>query len=151
MENQMPQASAVAAAAPSSAESELPISNNAMAALGYLFAPFAIAALVMKQYQENAEVRFHAVHSLLLSATFIVGSICVGIITGIVTGIASMLFSALKLYGVMSVLFTAISGLTGLMSLACFAVWIVLIVTAANGKRFMTPFVGQMAEKMAKR
>jgi uncharacterized membrane protein len=62
-----------------------------------------------------------------------------------------MLFSALNLYGVMGVLFTAISGLTGLMSLTCFVLWVVLIVTAAYGRRFMTPFVGPMAEKMAKR
>jgi uncharacterized membrane protein len=147
--NSMPQASAVAAAMP--AASELPLSPNAMSALSYFFAPAAIAALVMKQYENQAEVRFNAMQSLLLSGTVIMGSIALGILTGILTALASLIFGALKLYGVMAVVLTAVSGFSGLLSLSVFGLWVALIISAANGKRFMVPYLGDMAERMAKR
>ena len=53
----------VAAQAQAETQSELPLSNNAMSALGYFCGLVAIGALFIKPYDKNKEVRFHAIQA----------------------------------------------------------------------------------------
>ena len=81
--------------------------------------------------QENKFVRFHAIQSIV---TF--GSITV----------VSIALSILGLIPYLGVVFDISNRIIGLLA---FVLWIVLIVMAAQGKKYKLPWAGNLAEKWA--
>jgi len=79
----------------------------------------------------NKFVRFHAFQSIV---TF--GSIM----------IVSIALSILGLIPYLGVVFNIVNGIIGILA---FVLWIVLIVMAAQGKQYMLPWAGNLAEKWA--
>ena len=80
---------------------------------------------------KNKFVRYHAMQSII---TF-------GALT-----VVSIVLSILGLIPFIGVVFDIIGGLVGALA---FILWIVLIVTAAQGKKYKLPWAGDQAEKWA--
>jgi uncharacterized membrane protein len=78
---------------------------------------------------KNKFVRFHAMQSIV---TF-------GIITAVL-----IVLSALGLIPFLGLVFDIISGIIGALA---FILWIVLMVTAVQGKKYKLPWAGDQAEK----
>ena len=90
-----------------------------------------ILFLVLSPYNKNRLVRFHAFQSIFLS----VAVICIRVV------LSMFLFTALHLY---SFLF-----INSIISLAFFALWIFMMVTAYQGKKIVLPLIGPFAEQQA--
>ncbi|MBY0371076.1 hypothetical protein K2X33_10345 [bacterium] len=142
---------APATAVSATASAELPLSNNAMAALGYFFPPVAIAALVIKQYEGEASVRFHAVQSLVFAASTCVASFVLGTMMAIAMSLVSVVIGALNLWVIAAVVFRMASALSMLYGLGILAIWITLIVAASQGKQLELPFLGKIAKRIGQR
>ena len=112
------------------------LSDNAAGALAYVTFIPAIIFLIVDPYNKSAFVRFHAWQSILLTAAAVVIDIILGIVLGILVFLIPLFIHLL---------------LWRLIELAWLIVWLVCLINAAQGKRFMLPFIGAMAEKMANR
>jgi uncharacterized membrane protein len=97
-----------------------------------------ILFLVIEPYNRNKFVRFHAFQSILLN----VAMIALWIVESILSAI---LVATLHLW--------ALAGLLGLLymviGLGFFILWIILMVKAYQGQKFMVPIIGAIAEKQA--
>ncbi len=102
-------------------------------ALAYFFLP-AIVFLLVEPYSKNRFVRFHSFQ-------------CLGVY---LAGVA--IVALLRIAGVM-LFFVPVLGpllvwlISMVVGLACFVVWVVLIVKAFQGEMFRLPLVGQFAER----
>lgn len=107
---------------------------NVAGALAYLVGFITgILFLVLAPYNQDKFVRFHAFQSIFLNAAWIA-----------VWMVQTMMFVILP-WGLSTIL-----GLLGmLLSLAFFALWIVMMVKAYQGERFKLPIIGDLAEKQA--
>jgi uncharacterized membrane protein len=108
-------------------------SDNAIGAIAYITFVPAIAFLVLRPYNKSSYVRFHAWQSILLSCVFY-----------IVTTLLSMVFSmffATAAY--------AYATATWLVWACWLLLWIFCAIKAINGRRFMLPILGALAEKQA--
>lgn len=100
------------------------LSDNAAGALAYITIIPSIIFLLVEPYNKNPFVKFHAWQNI-----------------GIVVGwFACSLVLVIPILG-------WIIGLVG--DLALFICWIICIVKAAGGGKFMIPVIGQFAEKQA--
>ncbi len=86
-----------------------------------------IIFLVLEPYNRSKIVRFHAFQSIFLSVGLIIISIALSVIL------------PWSVYFVISPLY----------SLACFVLWIVMLVKTYQNKKIVLPLVGPMAEKQA--
>jgi uncharacterized membrane protein len=112
-------------------------SDNAAGAIAYITFVPAIIFLVLPPYNASPYVRFHAWQSIFLT----VAAIVIGIALAIVVGIVGMLMP----FG-----FYTIGHLIWmLVDLALFILWLLCVLKALNGKRFMLPIIGPLAEKQA--
>lgn len=85
--------------------------------------------------KENKFVRFHAMQSIILFGGLSVLQVIVGVLNGILFAIH------------LAVLVPVITLLNGLLMLAGFILWIVLMVKSYQGEKFKLPVVGDIAEK----
>jgi uncharacterized membrane protein len=102
------------------------LTDNVAGMLAYITFIPAIIFLVMEPYSRNRFVRFHAFQSIFLSVGWII--------------IATALRIALPWF---------LWPLWGLIDLALFALWVILLIKAYNGQKWKLPVIGDMAEKQA--
>ena len=114
---------------PESTESGL--SDNGAGALAYVTIIPAIIFLVMPPYNRRPYVRFHAWQSIFLTIVW------------------SALFIVLGILGRIPLLGLMVFPLMLLLDLGMFVLWLVVMLKALNGNRFMIPVIGALAEKQA--
>jgi uncharacterized membrane protein len=113
----------------------LPIPENIAGVIAYITIFPAIAFLLLEPFKRNRFVRFHSFQHLLLWAA------------GVGVGLAASLAGAiLQLIPFMRVL---VFPLAGLMGLAWFFLWVLLVVKAYNHEMFKLPVLGDLAEQQA--
>jgi uncharacterized membrane protein len=101
------------------------LSDNAASGLAYFTLIPAIIFLVVAPYNQKASIRFHCWQSIFL------GIACI-VIDVILTMIPFVGWIILPLFG-----------------LAILILWILCIMKAFNGQRFVIPVIGPFAEKQA--
>jgi uncharacterized membrane protein len=109
------------------------LSDNAAGAIAYLTFIPAVFFLVMEPYNRSSNVRFHAWQSILLC----VAAVAVDLVLGFVLVFALMFSPFLHLAA------------WRVIELFWLAVWLVCVVSAAQGKRFKLPVIGNLAEQQA--
>lgn len=113
-----------------------PMADNVSSALCYALGFITgILFLVIAPYSQNRTVRFHAFQSIFLS----VGVILIRIVLSIVLGM--LWFSGGG--------FTLALGISSLFSLACFCLWLYVIIFTYQGKTVVLPIIGPIARKQA--
>jgi uncharacterized membrane protein len=110
------------------------LSDNAAGGLSYITIVPAIAFLILEPYKRSAFVRFHAWQSIFLYVAWALVHILVQVAQNLVP---TVVFLTLTLWQ--------------LVDLAFFVVLVIVFVSAFNGKRFMLPIIGGLAEKQANR
>jgi uncharacterized membrane protein len=85
--------------------------------------------------KENKFVRFHALQSIILFGGWFVLSIAIGMFMGVFATIG------------LGFLIPVFSLVNGLLALAGFILWILLMVKAYQGEKFKLPVIGDIAEK----
>ncbi len=100
-------------------------------ALGFIT---GIIFLVLEPYNKNKLIRFHAFQSIFMS----VAAIAVRIVLGIV-------FTALWS---VSGLFLGLA-IFSLFSLACFILWLYMLISTYQGKTVVLPVIGPLAQQQA--
>ena len=107
------------------------MTDNVASALCYVLGLITgIILLVLAPYNRNRLIRFHAFQSIFLHVACIAGGIAIRIVLSILT-----------LWG----LFFLIS----LFWLACFVLWIYMIVQTYQGKTVVLPVIGPIAQQQA--
>ena len=112
----------------------LGMDENLAAALCYI-PIIGLIFLLIDPYKNNRNIRFHALQSLFYTAACIVVSVGLGIVL--------MILRLALPYGV-GILFSMMGWLV---NLAFFAGWIIMVVKAFQGSRFVMPIIGPLAEK----
>jgi uncharacterized membrane protein len=120
-----------------SSDHHLPIPENITGVIAYITIFPAIAFLLLEPFKRSRFVRFHSFQHLLLWAA----GVGIGIAAGLVGAI-------LQLIPFMRVLFLPLGGL---LSLAWFFLWLLLIVKAYQHEMFKLPYLGDLAEEWADR
>jgi uncharacterized membrane protein len=110
------------------------LSDNAAAAIAYVTIIPAIIFLVMEPYNRKPFVRYHAMQCIGLHVL----AFAIGIALAVLTGILGMIH-----LGLLSFLLGPICWI-GLVIL-----WLLCIVSAAQGKWFKLPIIGDFAKKQA--
>jgi len=115
----------------------LPIAENVAGVIAYITIFPAIFFLLVDPFKHNRFVRFHSFQHLLLWAA------------GVGIAIAASLVGAiLQLIPFMRVLFLPLGGL---ISLAWFFLWLLLVVKAYYHEMFKLPYLGDLAQEWAER
>ncbi|HUH64414.1 MAG TPA: DUF4870 domain-containing protein [Terracidiphilus sp.] len=104
------------------------LSDNAAGALAYVTIIPSIIFLVMEPYNRNPFVRFHCWQNIFL---------CIACIA---LWIVDMVLAFIPFLGWIIML---------LLSLGIIALWIICVVKAAQGQKFVIPVIGPLAEKQA--
>lgn len=117
--------------------SSLGMQPNVAAGLSYV-ATWLTGIIFFLLEKQNRFVRFHAMQSILFFGGITVLEIVLDIVGGIFGGIGGL--------GIMSLAFTCLSGIVGLVA---FVGWIVLMINGFQGKYFKLPVIGDMAERYA--
>jgi uncharacterized membrane protein len=111
------------------------MADNAASALCYVFGLITgILFLVLEPYNKNRTIRFHAFQSIFLNIAVIVVVIALSIFDVLV----------LHLLGWWLVWLVWI-----VVRLACFALWIYMIVTTYQGRTTVLPLIGPLAQQQA--
>jgi uncharacterized membrane protein len=110
--------------------------ENIAGALAYLTFIPAMIWLVREPYNKNRFVRFHSAQCLLLWF--------VGVLVGVGLRLSGLVLFRVPLLGPLFIVL-----LWGMVLLAVFLIWVVLIVKALQGEMFMLPVVGNFAELYA--
>ena len=111
------------------------LSDNAAGGLAYITIIPAIIFLLVVPYNKNTYIRFHAFQCLFLAAAWLIIDIVLGIF---------------GLFGLFGTFFQLIDvGLYSIVALAVIVLWLIALVKALNGERYMVPIVGKFAEKWA--
>jgi uncharacterized membrane protein len=122
---------------PQSGTPQSGLTDNAAGAISYLTFIPAIIFLAIPPYNAKPFVRFHAWQSIFLSiAAFVVG-IAVAIFVGITAA-----FLPWGLYGLVHMI-------GPLIDLLWLILWLVCVMKAINGGKFVIPIIGPLAEQMA--
>ena len=111
------------------------LSDNSAGGLAYLTFIPAIIFLVMEPYNRNRFIKFHAWQEILLTGLYVVWAIIRLILVFVMPHIFGL--------GLLSFLIGMVVGL------AFFIVWLIALIQAFNGKKFMIPVIGAIAEKQA--
>jgi len=101
-------------------------------ALGFIT---GIIFLVLEPYNRNRVVKFHAFQSIFLS----VGVIVIRIVLSI----------ALSMLAFAGGGWMIAIGISGLFSLACFCIWLYVIISVYQGKNVVLPLIGPLAQSQA--
>jgi uncharacterized membrane protein len=107
------------------------MADNVASALCYVLGLITgIIFLVLAPYNKNPAIRFHAFQSIFMHVACIVVMIGLNIVLGI-----------LHLWGMFF--------LGSLFWLACFVLWIYLLIQAYQGKKVVLPIIGPIAQQQA--
>jgi uncharacterized membrane protein len=129
-----PMGSAPSGPGPQPMGASAPMADNVSSGLCYALGFITgILFLVIAPYNQNRTVRFHAFQSIFLS----VGVILIRIVLSIVLG---MLWFTGGGFGLAF-------GISSLFSLACFCVWLYVIIFTFQGKTVVLPIIGPLAQK----
>lgn len=104
------------------------LSDDAASGLAYLTFIPAIIFLVVAPYNTNPKIKFHAWQSIFLSGVWV----CVWIVNTVLLAIPFLGWAIALLLG-----------------LGLFVLWLISIVQAFQGKRFVIPVIGALAAKQA--
>jgi len=104
------------------------LSDDAASGLAYLTFIPAIIFLVVAPYNTNPKIKFHAWQSIFLSGVWV----CVWIVNTVLLAIPFLGWAIALLLG-----------------LSLFVLWLISIVQAFQGKRFVIPVIGALAAKQA--
>jgi uncharacterized membrane protein len=115
----------------------LPIAENIAAVVAYITIIPAVVFLYLEPFKRNLFVRFHAFQHLFL----FVASLAFGIA-------AAILWAGLQLIPFMRVLVFPFAGLIGL---AWFFLWLLLLVKAYHHEVFKLPIIGDLAEEWSRK
>jgi uncharacterized membrane protein len=114
-----------------------PMQDNVASALCYVLGLVTgIIFLVLEPYSKNRTIRFHAFQSIFMH----VAVIAVYIVFGIVFRVM------LDMFGFFGLLTGVLWPLLGL---ACFVLWLYLLISAYQGKTVVLPVIGPLAQKQA--
>ncbi len=111
------------------ASAGVPIAENVAGMLAYFTIIPAIIFLLIEPYNRNRFVRFHSFQCLFTAAALIVLHVCLSFLS----------------YALPLIMFP----IWGLLGLAEFALWVLLVVKAYQHQMFKLPIVGDFAEKQA--
>jgi len=125
----------MAAASGETSGEPLPIPENIAGVVAYITIIPSVVFLFLEPFRRNFFVRFHAFQHLYLWVA--------GFVFAIAAGILSML---LQLIPFMRVL---VFPLAGLITLAWFFLWVLLVVKAYQHELFKLPIIGDLAEQQA--
>lgn len=109
----------------------------------FTFIP-AVIFLILKPYNKNLFVRFHALQSLFFNAGFFVFFISIYVLAYFAAGL-------LGNPAVLPLLFYFFSGILALFSLLCFFLWVVCLFKALQNERIKLPIIGELAEEQSSR
>ena len=112
------------------------LSDNIVHVLAYIF-PIPIIWLLVEPYKNSRLTRFHSFQSLFLSVSMIVLSIGLTIVAGILAAVTA------GIGGLIIVPLQMIVGLGGLI------LWVLLVIKAYQGQKWVLPIIGPLAEKQA--
>jgi uncharacterized membrane protein len=110
------------------------LSDNAAGGLAYITIIPAIVFLIVEPFKRSSYVRFHAWQSIFFFVAWALVHILVEVVQNL---LPTVVFLTLTLWR--------------LVDLAFFIVLIIVFVSAFNGKRFMLPILGGLAERQANR
>ena len=111
------------------------MTDNAASALCYVLGLITgILFLVLAPYNQNRIVRFHAFQSIFLNVAVIIIAIALGIFDALIAHLIGWWFAS-----IISLVF----------DLACFALWIMMIVTTYQGRSIPLPIIGPIAQQQA--
>jgi uncharacterized membrane protein len=127
---QVPQSAAGPAAA-AYVPAQAGLNDNVAGAVAYLTFIPAVIFLVLEPYSRRPFVRFHAMQCLGLTVASVALHFAVGLMAFFLHGLTFMLSS--------------------LVSLVFFVLWLICIVSAAQGKMFKVPVIGDFAQQQAGR
>ena len=114
------------------------LSVNSASALCYaLGIVTGIIFLVLEPYKRERTVRFHAFQSIF----FNVAVILIWIVWGMVAGLMTVVSHGLFLFVTLAV--------NLVLSLLFLVMWIILLIRAAQGQKWVLPVIGPIAEKQA--
>ncbi|HEB12476.1 MAG TPA: DUF4870 domain-containing protein [Actinobacteria bacterium] len=118
------------------AETSSGLEPNLAALLAYLFG--WISGLIFYLIEtKNKYVRFHALQSILFSVAYIA-----------VFFLLSMVFGILGAMPGVGVMMVALGGLASMvLGIGFFVIWIMLMVKAWKGEKWVLPIIGDIAEK----
>jgi uncharacterized membrane protein len=105
------------------------MAENVAGMLAYFTIIPAIIFLLIEPYNRNRFVRFHSFQCLFTAAALIVLHVCLSVLS----------------YALPLIMFP----IWGLLGLAEFALWILLVIKAYQHQLFKLPIVGDLAEKQA--
>ena len=109
----------------------VPMADNVASALCYSLGLLTgVVFLVLQPYAGNRAIRFHAYQSILVTVTAIVLDVL----------LAAILPAAGTVIGLFWTLFR----------LACFLLWLYLMLSAYRGKTVVLPYLGPLAENQAR-
>jgi uncharacterized membrane protein len=107
------------------------MTDNVASALCYLLGIITgILFLVLPPYNRNRVIRFHAFQSIFLHAACIVAMIALNVFSGI-----------LHMVGIFF--------LGTILWMACFVLWLYMLVQAFQGKMVVLPVIGPLAQQQA--
>jgi uncharacterized membrane protein len=115
----------------------LPFPENVAGVIAYITIFPAIVFLLLEPFKRNHFVRFHSFQHLLLWAA--------GVALGIAAGLAAAILQLIPFLRVL------IFPLGGLIVLAWFFLWLLLVVKAYYHETFKLPYVGDLAQEWADR
>jgi uncharacterized membrane protein len=119
--------------APTAPTTSSGLSNNASGAIAYLTFVPAVIFLLLEPYKNNSYVRFHSWQSILLAAiSFVCNIMLKNVLAALMWRSPSLCVTVV-----------------GVVSLAFFAVWLITLINASQGKLFKLPVIGDLAEKQA--
>lgn len=113
----------------------LPIPENIAGVAAYITIIPAVVFLFLEPFKRNFFVRFHAFQHLYLLAA--------GVVFGVAATVLGTLFQLIPFMRVL------VFPLAGLVSLAWFFLWVLLVVKAYQHELFKLPIIGDLAEQQA--
>jgi uncharacterized membrane protein len=105
------------------------LSDNAAGAIAYLTFIPAVIFLLIEPYAKRPFVRFHAMQCIGLTVASVALHFAIGLLVFVLHGLTFMLSS--------------------LVSLGFFILWLICIISAAQGKWFKVPVIGDFAQQQA--
>jgi uncharacterized membrane protein len=116
------------------------LTDNAAGAISYLTFIPAIIFLAIPPYNTSPFVRFHAWQSIFFNIAAFVVFILLGFLSVFMAAI--MPFGYLGGFSAWYLIVTAVR-------LALFIVWLICVMKAVNGGKFLIPVIGPLAEQQA--
>jgi uncharacterized membrane protein len=129
---------------PSAAAQGTGLSENTAAALSYALG--WITGVIFFLIDKRPYVRFHAAQSIVTFGGLHLISIVLKVVFGLGWAFGGYVHMGYGTWGSFGIGLALLS----LLGILCFVLWIVCIIKAASGSRFMVPIAGPIAENLAR-